>query len=740
MINALPQSHFKKIKQMKKLNLSILLISLLIHSSSFAQDDVNLFDYWKYYSDAENTMYKTSCSLAFEQLNNRKNAIASLQSEKDILERQRSVKKKLQELIGQFPEKTPLNAKVTGVIKKKDYRVEKIIFESMPGYYVTAALLVPAKRKGKAPAIIYACGHTDNGFRSETYQHVIINLVKKGFVVLAFDPVGQGERLQYYDEKEDKSPFRATIEHSYAGAQCYISGYSPTKYFIWDAIRCIDYLHTRKEVDPARIGMTGRSGGGTQTAFTAAVDDRILAAAPECFITSMEYVLKSIGPQDGEQNIFHMISEGIDHADLLEVRAPKPTLMVTTTRDFFSIQGARETYREVKNFYEILGSGDQINMVEDDDVHKSTRKNRESMYAFFQEALDLPGSSEDVEVEIFEDQELWATETGQVITSLGGETIYSINKKIVENQTAKLKTQRDKEDFDTHSAMVAKEAKRLSGFDDPNNFGKAVFSGRYANKEYLLEKYLIPGSGDYMLPAAMYIPVETNKNEVILYLNEKGMSRTAKEDSIFIHAMLNQGYTILLFDIPGIGSLGPGYLKGDAFIDHTSFNQWFAGILTSKSLVGMRAEDIIRIANFAHTKFENSKTISAIASGAIGSELLHAAAFDKTIQKVCLIKPFLSFADIALTQNYSPAFIHSTVAGAIEKYDISDLLSVLCPRKVLILNPLASDGSSAKESNISLHLKYPETVYSKNGTMENLQQSSQVSDQDIFNSIIQWVE
>ncbi len=717
-----------------------LLICLFINLPSKAQDDVNLFDYWKYYSDAENSMYKTSCSHAFEQLSNRKNAIAQLKTKSDIIERQKLVKEKLQELIGPFPKKTSLNAQVTGVIKKKDFRVEKVIFESMPGYFVTAALFLPTKRKGKAPAVIYASGHTANGFRSETYQHIIINLVKKGFVVLAFDPVGQGERLQYYNEKEGKSPFRATIEHSYAGAQCYISGYSPTKYFIWDAIRCIDYLVSRKEVDPTRIGMTGRSGGGTQTAFTAAMDDRILATAPECFITSMEYVLKSIGPQDGEQNIFHMISEGIDHADLLEVRAPKPTLMVTTTRDFFSIQGARETYREVKSFYEILGNGEQMNMVEDDDEHKSTRKNREAMYAFFQEALNNPGSTEDLEVEIFEDQELWATETGQVITSLGGETIYSINKKIVENQIAKLKTQRDKEDFETHAAMVAKEAKRLSGFTNPNDFGNAVFSGRYANKEYLLEKYLVPGSGDYMLPAVIYIPVETNKNEVILYLNEKGMSRTAKEDSLFIHSMLNQGYTILLFDIPGIGSLGPGYLKGDAYIDHTSFNQWFAGILTNKSLVGMRAEDIIRIAKFAHTKFENSKTISAIASGAIGSELLHAAVFDKIIQQVCLIKPFLSFADIAITQNYSPAFIHSTVAGAIEKYDISDLIAALSPQKVLILNPLASDGSAAKESNISFHLKYPETVYSKDDALGNLHQSNQISDQDIFNSITKWLE
>ncbi|MCK5699922.1 MAG: acetylxylan esterase, partial [Cyclobacteriaceae bacterium] len=288
---------------MKNLLFLLLFFFLMIHIPAQSQDDVNLFDYWKYYSDVENSMYKTSCSHAFLQLQERKAAIAKLQTKSDYLERQETVKEKLLRIVGPLPDKTPLNAQITGVIKKKDYRIEKVIYESMPGYYVTAALFIPKKLKGKAPAVIYASGHTVNGFRSETYQHIIINLVKKGFVVLAFDPIGQGERLQYYNEKEGKSRFGPTTEHSYPGAQCYISGYSPTLYFIWDGIRCVDYLLSRKEVDPERIGMTGRSGGGTQTAYTAAIDDRILAAAPECFITSMEYVLKSIGPQDAEQNL-----------------------------------------------------------------------------------------------------------------------------------------------------------------------------------------------------------------------------------------------------------------------------------------------------------------------------------------------------------------------------------------------------------------------------------------------------
>ena len=707
-----------------------------MHLAAYSQDDVNLFDYWKFYSDAENSMYKTSCSIAFKQLNERELEIEQLDSKKDYLERQELVKEKLLRLMGPFPEKTPLNARITGVIKKADYKVEKIIYESLPGFYVTASLFLPKKRKGKTPAIIYASGHTKDGFRSKTYQHIIINLVKKGFIVLAFDPIGQGERLQYYDIKEGKSPFGPTIEHSYPGAQCYIAGYSPTKYFVWDAMRAVDYLISRKEVDPKRIGMTGRSGGGTQTAYTAAIDDRILAAAPECFITNMEYVLKTIGPQDAEQNLIHMLSEGLDHADLMEVRAPKPALMITTTRDFFSIQGARETFKETKEFYKKLGYENNIAMVEDDDVHTSTRKNREAMYAFFQKYLEHPGSAVDMEVEVLDEKELWSTETGQLATSLKSETIFSLNKKIVESQVAMLNNKRSIENMDERKSALVKDVKTCFGFEYPMNINASVFSGRYVNEDYVLEKYLISGSADYMIPIALFKPKENQNNEIVMILDDKGMEHSAKENSDLVHKLLKQGYNVLLYDVTGIGSLGPGYLKGDAYIDNTSFNLWFAGILTNKSIVAMRAEDIIKVVHFIESENKNIKSISAISFGASGSELLHAAIFDNRIQKIGLIRPISSFAEIALTFEYSASSIPSTVAGAIEKYDLPDLMAALCPRKLMIIQ---SQTDSNKNDKKAAYLNYPKDVYTEKGFYNNWTYLIEKESIELNKQIIAWL-
>jgi hypothetical protein len=323
---------------------------------------------------------------------------------------------------------------------------------------------------------------------------------------------------------------------------------------------------------------------------------------------------------------------------------------------------------------------------------------------------------------------------------LKGETIYSLNREVVQNQIAKLKVLRGSEDFNEHITRVEKEARRMSGFRNPDDFGKAVFSGRYAKKEYLLEKYLVPGSGDYMLPVALFIPVENRKGEVVFLLDDQGMEQMASSDSLLIHSMVKQGYSVLLFDVPGIGSLGPGYLRGDAYIDNTSYNQWFAGIHTNKSLVGMRAEDIIRITHFIKTDCKDTETIIAISKGPMGSEVLHAAVFNDAIKRVCLVEPFLSFADIALSREYLPAYIPSTVAGAINHYDLPDLMAALSSREILIVNPLTANGDPAGDETGLCRMTYPKIVFTQKGAKNRFKHAAVGEGQSVIDQIIQWLE
>ena len=334
----------------KVLATASLLILGLATASARAQtqnveEDLTVIQNWMLYSDAENGLYHHFRSEAFELLDARANAVAAIDTESAWRARQKSVREAIAEAMGPFPEKTPLNARVVGTLQKDGYRVEKIVYESQPSFFVTAVLFLPDEQNRAAPAILYCSGHYQDAFRAPAYQTMIVNLVRKGFVVLAFDPIGQGERLQYLDPVTGESRVGSpTKEHSYPGAQQLLLGRAPARLMTWDGIRGIDYLVSREEVDAERIGVTGRSGGGTQTAYIAAVDERVHAAAPGAYITSFKRLLSSRGPQEAEQNLFHGIARGLDHMDFLEVRAPKPALIVATTRDFFNITGTREAF------------------------------------------------------------------------------------------------------------------------------------------------------------------------------------------------------------------------------------------------------------------------------------------------------------------------------------------------------------------------------------------------------------
>ncbi len=220
--------------------------------------------------------------------------------------------------LGDLPVRTPLNTHVVGTLRRDGYHVEKVIFESRPGHHVTANFYVP-HGKPPYPGVLLPCGHSDNGKAYEQYQRVAILLAKSGMAVLCYDPIGQGERYQRLDD-QGKPVVRGTTEHTMAGIGALLVGRQEASYRIWDGLRALDYLAGRPEVDPRRLGCTGNSGGGTLTAYLMALDDRIAVAAPSCYITSLERLFATIGPQDAEQNITGQVAAGMEHADYLTLR------------------------------------------------------------------------------------------------------------------------------------------------------------------------------------------------------------------------------------------------------------------------------------------------------------------------------------------------------------------------------------------------------------------------------------
>ena len=721
---------------------TLLLATLAANDEVKAQDELSVIketpeNGWLEYTDAANALYHYLEGQSCDLLEKRAAIVAGFHSLSDWQNRQKNVRKILSDIVGPFPERTPLHAKTIRIIDKDSFRVEHIVYESQPGFFVTSSLFIPAGLKeSKAPAIIYCSGHTIEGYRSKAYQHIILNLVKKGFVVFAFDPVGQGERMEYYDSKSGKSIVGGpTNEHSYPGAQVFISGSSYAKYMIWDGIRAVDFLLTRKEVDPARIGITGRSGGGTQSAYIAAFDDRILAAAPECYITSFTRLLQSIGPQDAEQNLFNAIARGIDHADLLSVRAPKPAMIITTTRDFFSIQGARETTKEVLGVYKAYNQEDNFSMIEDDAPHESTKKNREAMYAFFQRHLNNPGSLNDEEIGLLSDDEIRVTPANQVSTTFGGETVFSLNRKETEKQLENLETSRS--NLSTHLTRILNSARKLSGYQEPSEDHEPVFTGSIQREGYVVEKYFVTAEPEYIIPYLILLPDKPN-GKGLIYLHPSGKSAEALQGGE-MEWFVRMGFTVLAPDLIGIGEMGPGDFRGDAFIDSVSYNIWFAAVLIGRSIVGIRAADVVRLSRLLERN-PAIHEIYGVALQEMAPVLLHASAFDTTISRIALIEPFSSYQSIVMNRFYKPGFIHNTVPGSLTAYDLPDLAASLAPRKLLMIDITDNLGKTIDSDSITKDFAIIRSAYHFRNADKQLNIVFRKSVERRKDYIRQWIE
>ncbi len=729
---------FRNRSLVKNILLGLMVFSLLADIDVKAQADLDVIrNKWLEYSDASNSLYHYLTGQAYGLLQERVRKIGEIRSLDSWKQRQQFIRETLIDIAGPFPEKTPLNARVTRIITKDNYRVEHIVFESQPAFYVTSSLYVPSglKKGSKAPAVIYCSGHSAEGYRSAVYQHVIMNLVSKGFIVFAFDPVGQGERLEYFDPEKGASVIGGpTMEHSYPGAQAFITGSSQAMYMIWDGIRAIDYLVTRKEVDPTRIGMTGRSGGGTQTAYIAAFDDRIYAAAPENYITNYTRLLQTIGPQDAEQNLFKLIVRGLDHPDFLEVRAPKPALMISTSGDMFSIQGAMDTEREVSGIYKAHGKEENFSRIEDDAGHASTLRNREAMYAFFQKHLDNPGDPHDKDIPVLSPEELRVTETGQVSTSPGGETVFSLNRQAAEKLAAKLEHSRSNQAVFMQSVTV--NAKKLSGYQEPSGIEDPVFTGRIVRKDYVIEKYFIKGEGDYVIPYLLFRP-DDKGNKAVIYLHPDGKGAEALPGGK-IEQLVHKGVTVLAPDLVGTGEMGPGLLRGDAYFDGVSHNMWYASMLTGRSITGIRAADVVRLVRILGSDGGTTE-IYGFAGREMAPVLLYAAAFCNDISGIALSEPYSSYLSIVNNRYYKSSFIPGTVPGALREYDIPDLIATIAPRKLFISDMTDGSGSMRNSGEVNRDLEIVKKAYLYHKAIENLTILTGDLSENSFTKFLEWI-
>ena len=683
------------------------------------ESDLSAIAGWIRFRSAPDSLYRHLTDEAYAQLDERNRRVRAIDSAFAWKAQQEQTRKALLETVAPFPERTPLNARILRTIEKTDYRIEHIVFESQPGFFVTSSLFLPRNLTGRAPVVLYCSGHSDSGYRG-AYVRTILNFVNKGFIVFAWDPVGQGERVQYLDAAGKSVVGTGTKQHAFMTVQAMLTGSSLARYVIWDGIRAVDYLLTRPEVDPARIGATGRSGGGFQSLYIPAFDDRIYATAPENHVTNETRILQKIGPRDGEQNLFQMFARGIDHPDLLEVRAPKPTLVVATANDIFNIDGTRETVQEAMLAYLALGGGENLTLVEDIAGHQSTTQNNETIYAFFQKHLNNPGSSKTEQVEMPGRGEMQVTATGQVGSSFDGVTVAGLSRREGDQLFANLAA--EAREGRLTAARIIAAAKRQSGFRPPASEDRPVLTGSARRDGYVIQRYFVKGEGDYPIP---YVSIEGDQpnGKAILYLHPGGKSAEGGKGQE-IEWLVRQGYKVLAPDLVGTGEAGPGDSAGDKDFAHSintgiSYHAWYVGMFIGRSVLGVRAADAVKLAGIL--KAEGAREVIGVAHGAMGPVLLHAAAFADAITRVAVLDSPASYHSLVVTEMYAPKFIETFVPGVLRFYDLPHLAGALAPRRVVLHHSV--DGGDHPMSNPAVATEYAAAVaaYSAAGGADRLQ-------------------
>lgn len=637
-------------------------------------------------------------------LDRRAAEVAGLTTAEQIRSWQQQRRRFFEEKLGPWPERTPLNAKVVGTQDLGDYRVERVIFESRPSFHVTAALFLP-KTQPPYPAVLVPCGHSATAKAFEKYQQFCVLLARQGIAAFCFDPIGQGERYQVLDAA-GKPTVGGTIEHTHVSLGATLLGINVAGYFIWDGMRAIDYLCSRDDIDPKRIGCSGNSGGGTQTAYLMALEDRITPAAPSCFITSLKRLMETIGPQDGEQNIHGAVACGLDHADYLIIRAPKPTMLLTATRDFFDINGSRETFQEVRKVYGVLGAADRVAMTESDFEHGFNPVLRAAGARWMGRwLLDKDEAVTEPECTLLKPEELYCSPDGQVLRMPGERTVFDLNKELAGRLTAGRKTLWTKARSDrTAREHVMGEVCRLAGIRAVEKLPEPVVAtlGSVARDGYRIDKMTIGPEAGIVLPALLFTPSESPRPgaDAVLYLNGEGKEVDAGAGGP-IEEMVRQGHVVLAVDLRGIGETRPkdsdkrwcgafGPLWRDAF----------RAYLLGRSFVGMRAEDVLVCARFlaGHHAKNGPGRIRLVAIGETAVPSLHAAAARPNLfSSVILDRGLSSWMEVVETPVTVNQLIN-VVYGALRVYDLPDLAGTLPDGMLSQINPADALGNTPKQA------------------------------------------
>lgn len=574
---------------------------------------------------------------AWAQDEARRARFASVRTEADLVALQREIREKALQLIGGLPgERTPLNPRITGTIPRDGYRIEKVVFESLPGLHVTALLYVPDTPAGAKRAVLLACGHAPLGKAHPAYQEIAVRLCKRGYVVLCWDPVGQGERSQYWDAARGQSRYNLVCgEHAVLGNLATLAGTSLVRFMVWDGIRALDYLLTRPEVEATHVAITGTSGGGFQSTWIGALDERIGLIAPSCFVTSlpMRMAVRIFDDPDSdpEQDPADLVADGIDHAGLLLLAYPRPVHVAAAVKDFYPIEGTRKTVREVSALYKAFGHGDLFASSEGYHDHRYSTENQAAAFAFLDRWNNRPPGGALAAVAPLDAEVLRCTRSGQVRVDLPGRSLQEIIRDVYRRNKASVLSVGD----------LYRTRRQALGPTSWEGAGSATVG------DVRIDRYLVRHGGSLVLPLVHIHRIGARSTRIVLRVGLDGKVRP--EDWPQVEEDLKRGDAVVSFDPRGLGETRMRYKAvsiddpalaaledASAYVSPISgvlANYAYNALLTGRPYFLEMIEDAEIAARFCRERLEEKR----VAVGEIGDARTLAAAIAAALPEVELL-------------------------------------------------------------------------------------------------------
>jgi dienelactone hydrolase len=564
-----------------------------------------------------------------------------------------------------WPERNPLNARVVGSVDRGDFKIEKVIFESQPGFLVDALLYLPKKAYFPAPGILSTIGHYgDDDFFIWFEQGRCAGLAEKGYVVLTYDPIGQGERK-----------WLGNGNHDTLRRKIILSGMEVSGLMFWDSIRAIDYLVSRPEVDPKRIGVTGVSGGGFNTLYTTLLDERVKAAGVDGYTTTIEALVKRGGA--GCCGYLPNLSRYAEMQDVYSLMAPRRMLILGGYMDIISDR-LLPIYESARSTYRLYGAEDNLQYFLDPDAgHTYSKPMRLAMYRWFNKWLKGIDDPAEAREPIDPEDALISRESGLLQVFAPGERgmdVIDLEREFLAKHQQRIPPPTSAVDVSAFQNRTRQRLIDLMGEKPPAAPPPVVYDDRTMGAG-TVRHVTLKTERDLPVTVEIHHPTGTGKGVLLLYFSMSERYPTSElSDAEMVETLVRRGFTVA---VPQVRGTGPTRVDDVASVELYS-------MALGKHLFSTRIYDLQRVIDFleGQPQYKPLRLILWGEGPREGIMGLYLAAIDPRLQTVVSSHGLVSYQNI-VDEDGLPDFDYY-LPGILRYADVGDFIGAVAPRRVII--------------------------------------------------------